>query len=51
MYVNSFTLISETFEEEYKEFAMGATSMSYALGITLSAASGKETSLAGDSCM
>lgn len=37
VYVNSFYLISQEFQDEEKEFAMGATSMGYALGITISA--------------
>jgi len=40
IYVNAFTLITERFKGEEKEFCLGATSMSYGLSITLAALTG-----------
>eukprot|EP01117_Protostelium_nocturnum_P008131 TRINITY_DN2900_c0_g1_i1.p1 TRINITY_DN2900_c0_g1~~TRINITY_DN2900_c0_g1_i1.p1 ORF type:complete len:441 (+),score=125.29 TRINITY_DN2900_c0_g1_i1:76-1398(+) len=43
IYVNTFTRISQDFVGKEKEFCLSATSMSYGLSITLSAASGMIT--------
>lgn len=40
IYVNAFYLISENFSGQDKEFALGATSMSYGLSITIAAGVG-----------